>query len=222
MKIRRINLSGGVFGNRYTLDFNNNGNIDDIIGISGGHKTGKTLITKLISNIYSLSVRPKNSLALHKNVTTGFNGYRCEIEFEDYNGISVGVLENNTLIQPLKINNIEIDDKKFNNGLLVYDSLDRVCNRNNNSLSIREKMIIPIINDLNNSITNSIVIIDDIDFGLDIKDSSKFIFFLIQNLLVKNNQLIFFSNNSDVFSSLPVSNCKFLGQGKNILEELKV
>jgi len=193
MHIRSIHIRGHKVLGSFSLDFSHEGKVGSNILLYGGNCSGKTLLLDLISYIY-------RSIYSSRKPSFEFEGDYCRIDF-DYKNEIIPILIRGSEVEGVhKI--AALFGKKSDNMILHYKQsllldlpYDKFSNISYRNLGLR--VLYPLLSDLHNhTIRDSIILIDDFDFGLDSLSVSNLYRYLYSHHGTLGNQLILTSHKS--------------------------
>jgi len=207
MKLRGFHLRGHSVLGDMSLDFRSVGGVvSSLVGLVGGNGSGKSLVSDMISYGWGGSV-------LNKRLPVALNADFCRLDFEDSGEILSIHIRGDQVDASTKLA-VLFDNSLNRNMVLKYDS-QRVSNlplwtkmAGNQSLGVRA--IWPIISDLHEkNVSDSIIVIDDFDIGLDRVSQYGLFKHLRNHYRSKRNQLILLSHEKiskadGVWLDLPV------------------
>lgn len=177
MKIRSVYIYGHKRLGDVTIDFRETNGVAEGLWLVGGCGAGKTFVTECIASAWG-------SGALNRSLPYEVQDCRVRVDFDVKGSVAVCQADNGRFSgSPM----LRIDSGS-RSGLVLHYGMDRV-NGFKGSSGVRS--VQAIIQDLaNGGITDSVILIDDFDLGLDSGDQKLFWSYLWRNYNSGGNQLI--------------------------------
>lgn len=198
------------------------GSILNNVCVFGRNGSGKTYMLGCIARAWSACVLSKASAELP------YVAKMLRIDFEVNNEIVSlhmrnGIVEKSSTL----VKNAEVfvgDEAKVRHGIVYYasgrGSVSRSTVRSGTQLSDSVSVTFPVVYDLHmRDVTDSIVMIDDWDLGLDAESSRNFYSHLVKHTLSKGNQLVL---SSSIFPAKYVSGVREISGRQDPVQESSV
>ncbi len=215
MRLRKVTAQKG--GLSLNVSFLGEGGFPtDVIGIVGGNLSGKTLLTRVILHTYVMSVAP----LAHESSLLAMRGIDGSVEFE-YSGITLGVIREGKMVQRAVIGS-GLRENGLTGGLLVYDSVMRAHQTLTypvgGNVTFGENLVLQVLRDLYKGIiSNSVIVVDDFDLGLDFSGAREFLSILVRKSLETHNQLIVTTKHASLLNGIPSTAHRNLGDGTSLV-----
>lgn len=226
MRVRKASVRWK--GGAVSIDFRNKeGQVLPIVSIEGKHNSGKSLLLKFIANVWRESMEGQFGVG----VGLAVDG---EVEFETAEGITSTVVREGKSLQKAKLPRPDLPkitgvsdtfgNQDIRDGLLYFDALTRMrlCDRiYADSHNTGAKLVSVVLSDLiNHKVRNSVILVDDVDFGLGDEDACRFMDEIMKRMIAGDNQLIVTSQHISIVGGLDASSIRRLGGGgATVVEE---
>jgi predicted ATPase len=192
MRLRKASVRGS-FGSATVHFRGTEGQVQDVTAIIGGNNSGKTSLCRAIASLCCAKVGDR--------LRPGWDIQEAIVEFELGSELGVGVIQDGVVVQapPMKF---EHGLDNLRNGLLYYDSMGRseqACG----GKSFGNGLISVILRDLYaGEVSQCVIIVDDMELGLDDSSAREFLAILIRKSLERDNQLIVLGKRDALFGGI--------------------